>query len=69
VKEKLIGLLQLNEEGLSDEILKLHFSNEELVPVINDMLKVNRLQLYVQGSGLVYKLVNESRAVKLEGLG
>lgn len=73
VQDELLGLLSSHEEnGISDQTLREHFgvsSYELLVPVINELLQANRLQLYYQGSNLIYKLLNENTAAKFEGLG
>jgi len=71
LSDQLISLLNANVDGYSDENIREHFREnyESLVPIINDMLRTNRLQLFMQGNTLVYKLIHESKAAKLEGLG
>ena len=88
--EQLVHLLNLHEEGVSDDALSTHIkfpsnhnhlilliiigehfkdSYEALVPTINEMLQSNRLQLFMQGSNLIYKLIHGVTAAKFEGLG
>ena len=72
LSEKLVALLTANEDGLSGAALNEHFGENyvDLAPIINDMLRSNRLQLLQQGNGnLIYKLIHESKAIKFEGLG
>jgi hypothetical protein len=69
---ELVNLLsQHGEDGASDQLLRDHFGAryEGLVAVINDLLRSNRLQLFYQGTSLIYKLITESVAAKFEGLG
>ena len=68
---ELSSLLQASERGLTDEQISTHFGARyaELVPVINEMLGSNRLQLFTMGGSLVYKVVEEETAAKFEGLG
>eukprot|EP00607_Mallomonas_marina_P003414 CAMPEP_0182433336 /NCGR_PEP_ID=MMETSP1167-20130531/62560_1 /TAXON_ID=2988 /ORGANISM="Mallomonas Sp, Strain CCMP3275" /LENGTH=255 /DNA_ID=CAMNT_0024621907 /DNA_START=178 /DNA_END=945 /DNA_ORIENTATION=+ len=40
-----------------------------MVPIINDLLSSNRLQLLMQDGVVVYKLIHEEKAAKFEGLG
>ena len=69
--DELLFLLQSNESGLSDEQISHHFGDRypQLVPIINDLLGVNRLQLFHQGKSLVYKIVHAETAAKFDGLG
>ena len=72
VHDEFLGLLSAHEaQGISDQKLRDHFASsyEQLVPIINELLQANRLQLYYQGSNLIYKLLNENTAAKFEGLG
>ena len=72
VQDEFLGLLSAHEaNGISDQKLREHFdgSYEQLVPIINELLQANRLQLFYQGSNLIYKLLNENTAAKFEGLG
>lgn len=71
LKDQLLGLLSANESGIPDQRLRDHFGSSyaDLVTIINDLLRMNRLQLYYQGSSLIYKLLNENTAAKFEGLG
>jgi DNA-directed RNA polymerase III subunit RPC6 len=74
LRAQLIETLGGSETGLSDVALKEKFGAryESLVPVINELLGENRLELYrnnsAGGAGLVYKLVDEQTASKLQGL-
>ena len=69
--EELLSLLNANESGLSDEQISNHFGPRygELVAILNDLLSMNRLQLFTQAGVLIYKLVREETAAKFEGLG
>eukprot|EP01041_Mallomonas_annulata_P007617 gene7617-15600_t len=71
LSEKLLKLLNENEEGYPDTGLRECFGDkyEGLVPIINDLLGSNRLQLLMQGNVVVYKLIHEEKAAKFEGLG
>jgi cytochrome c-type biogenesis protein CcmH/NrfF len=71
IAEELLNLLNSNESGLSDEQISGHFGARygELVPILNDLLSMNRLQLFTQGGVLIYRLVREETAAKFEGLG
>lgn len=71
LSNELLMLLQANENGLSDEQISSHFGHRypDLVPIINDLLGSNRVQLFTQGGVLVYKVVHEETAAKFEGLG
>jgi hypothetical protein len=72
VHEEFLGLLSSHEaNGISDQKLKEHFAAnyDQLVPIINDLLQANRLQLFYQGNNLIYKLQNENTAAKFDGLG
>lgn len=69
--EQFLNLLLANEHGLSDSQLREHFPPEyyEKLPVIiNELLSKNRLQLYEQTNGLLYKAIKEETAAKFEGL-
>lgn len=69
--EELLSLLNANESGLSDEQISTHFGPRygELVHILNDLLSMNRLQLFTQGGVLIYRLIREETAAKFEGLG
>jgi cytochrome c-type biogenesis protein CcmH/NrfF len=45
IAEELLQLLNANESGLSDEQISNHFGPRygELVPILNDLLSMNRL--------------------------
>lgn len=70
---ELLALLASREEGVPDDRILAHFGPryKDLVPVINDLLRSNRLQLFTQGAGdvPVYRAIREDIANKLEGLG
>jgi hypothetical protein len=69
--EELLRLLLSNEDGYSDESIRIQFGSkyEQLAPAINELLSANRLQLFTQNGSLFYKAVKEETAVKFEGLG
>lgn len=69
--DELMSLLHSNDAGLSDEQISHHFGERypQLVTIINDLLSVNRLQLFYQGETLVYKIVQAETAAKFDGLG
>jgi DNA-directed RNA polymerase III subunit RPC6 len=71
IADELLQLLNQDENGLSDEQISNHFGARyaELVPLLNDLLSMNRLQLFTQGGVLIYRLVHEETAAKFEGLG
>ena len=71
---ELLTLLSSHEEGVPDEVISAHFGSryKDLVPVINDLLLHNRLQLFTCNTTTgvpVYRLIKEETANKLEGLG
>jgi hypothetical protein len=57
--------------GIPDEHIKTYFGEryEQLASAINELLQLNRLQLFTQGTLLVYKAIKEETAQKFEGLG
>jgi DNA-directed RNA polymerase III subunit RPC6 len=69
--DELLALLHANDDQLSDKDVSMHFGERypDLVPVINDLLAVNRMQLLTQGDVLFYRIVQEETAAKFEGLG
>eukprot|EP00596_Hydrurales_sp_CCMP1899_P002715 CAMPEP_0119035672 /NCGR_PEP_ID=MMETSP1177-20130426/2852_1 /TAXON_ID=2985 /ORGANISM="Ochromonas sp, Strain CCMP1899" /LENGTH=271 /DNA_ID=CAMNT_0006994297 /DNA_START=86 /DNA_END=898 /DNA_ORIENTATION=- len=71
IGEELLQLLNANESGLSDEQISNHFGPRygELVPILNELLSMNRLQLFTQGGVLIYRIVQEETAAKFDGLG
>lgn len=70
---ELLALLSSHDAGAPDDLISSHFGSryKDLVPVINDLLRTNRLQLFTQGiTGIpVYRAIKEETANKLEGLG
>lgn len=69
--DDLLHVLHSNESGISDNALRSTFGSKysDLVPIINDLLQSNRLQLLMQGDTLFYKIVQEEIAAKFNGLG
>lgn len=67
--EELLRFLLSNEEGYPDDAIRTHFNNryEQLTPAINELLQVNRLQLFNQNDSLYYKAIREETAMKFEG--
>ena len=64
--------LQEHEDGLSDEDIRKIFGDrygQDLVQILNHLLSLNRLQLFHKGDILIYKLIREETAIKVEGLG
>ena len=70
VANELFHYLASHESGCSDDELKQHFGDRYggLASGINELLSINRLQLFQQGGALVYKAIQESTAKKFEGL-
>lgn len=60
-----------HEDGLSDPQVRSIFGERyvQLEGAINDLLAVNRVQLFTQGASLVYRAIKEETAMKFEGLG
>ena len=71
IADELLRILLAQEEGLNDETLKTIFGTryEHLALAINELLAINRLQLFTQGGSLLYKAIKEETAQKFEGLG
>jgi hypothetical protein len=71
IADELLRVLLAHEDGISDEQLRSVFGGryELLAPAINELLTLNRLQLFTQGSALVYKAIKEEVALKFDGLG
>lgn len=71
LSEKLLSLLNAHEDGVPDNVLRENFGGqyEAMVPIINDLLGANRLQLFMHGNMVVYRLVHAEKAIKFEGLG
>ena len=70
--KELLIFLSSQEEGVTDGKLAEHFGNRHkfLVPIINDLLRSHRIQLFTDGSNAtVYKAIKEETASRLEGLG
>jgi hypothetical protein len=58
LSDQLLQVLHGNEDGVSDNELKRYFGDRygELVPIINELLGANRIQLFLQGEALFYRL-------------
>ena len=71
IADEFLRVLLAHEDGLSDERVRAVFNDryEQLAPAINELLAVNRLQLFTQGASLVYRAIKEETAAKFEGLG
>ena len=72
LQELLVQKLQEHEDGLSDEDIRRIFGDrygQDLVQILNNLLSLNRLQLFHKGDILIYKLIREETAIKFEGLG
>ena len=56
--DELLQVLHGNEDGMSDQDLKRYFGDRysALVPTINELLAANRIQLFLQGETLFYRL-------------
>lgn len=70
--QELLNLLLTNEDGLPDEQIRKTFGSRyvELAPIINDLLRSNRIQIFNHTDGsLHYKGVKEEFAAKFAGLG
>lgn len=71
--EEFLQYLLSSEEGFSDDHIRLAFGSryEQLPSVINELLGMNRLQLFRAGqdNGLFYKAIKEETAAKFDGLG
>ena len=71
LKAQLVEKLRMAPSGLSNDQLESHFGAGKMAAiaeVVNSLLEAKRLNLFTQGTGLVYKLVAEDTAVKFEGL-
>ncbi len=70
IATELFQFLSEHENGASDDLIRRHFGDryEFLAAGINELLSINRLQLFTQAGSLVYKVIKESTAVKFEGL-
>lgn len=71
IADELLRTLLAHEDGLSDEHVRAVFGERYslLAAAINDLLAVNRVQLFTQGASLVYRAIKEETAMKFEGLG
>ena len=69
--DEFLRVLLAHEDGLTDDILKVQYGAryEALPSAINELLAINRIQLFTQGSSLLYKAIKEETAMKFEGLG
>ncbi len=71
IADELLRFLLAHEEGASDDQIKSSFGSRyvQVADAINELLGINRLQLFTQNNALVYKAIREETAVKFEGLG
>lgn len=69
--DELLRVLLAHEEGLTDDVLRVQYGAryETLPGAINELLSLNRVQLFTQGTTLLYKAIKEETAQKFEGLG
>lgn len=71
LRERLLALLAASSSGVTDSALKHAFGAEYemMVPVLNELLGQNRIQLFTQSSGeMLFRLINEDKAAKMSGL-
>jgi DNA-directed RNA polymerase III subunit RPC6 len=71
LKDRLIGLLSSTQTGCSESTLRGHFGSEyeSIVPILNELLNSNRIQLFTQAAGdMIFKLIEEEKAMKMHGL-
>jgi DNA-directed RNA polymerase III subunit RPC6 len=73
LKEDLVSFLSSSgsDSGVSESSIRQHFGSEyeKVVPVFNELLGGNRIQLFQQSSGeMWFKLIDEDKASKLVGL-
>jgi hypothetical protein len=70
IADEFLRVLLAHEEGLPDEQVRNIFGSryEQVAGAINELLAVNRLQLFTQNNSLVYKAIREETALKFEGL-
>jgi hypothetical protein len=68
---ELIDFLTSQADGASDERISQYFGPryKDLVPVINELLRTNRIQIYTRGGFPFYRCIKEDTASKLDGLG
>ena len=71
VADDLLRFLLAHEDGVSDDQIKSSYGSkyEQIAPAINELLGVDRLQLFTQNGSLVYKAIREETAMKFDGLG
>jgi DNA-directed RNA polymerase III subunit RPC6 len=71
LRDRLVGMLTAELAGVSESAIRSRFGTdyEALVPILNELLGMNRIQLFTQASGdMIFKLVDEDKAAKLVGL-
>ena len=69
--EEFLRVLLAHEDGVPDDRIKTIFGDryEELPRALNELLAINRVQLFTNNGSLVYKAIKEETAAKFEGLG
>jgi hypothetical protein len=58
LQDQFLQVLHSNQEdGVSDNDIKLHFGDSytELVPIVNELLRTNHIQLFTSGDLLFYR--------------
>ena len=71
MKEELLSLLGSDRNGVSESAIRERFgaNYESMVPILNELLGSNRVQLFTQSNGdMIFRLVDEDKAVKMIGL-
>lgn len=71
IADEFLHTLLVYEDGVSDDAVRAIFGTRyaQLAGAINELLGFNRIQLFTQGTTLVYKAIKEETALKFEGLG
>lgn len=74
IADEFLRTLLAHEDGMSDEqVLALcggrYAQLEVRREAYNELIEANRVQLFKQGTSLVYRAIKEEAAMKLEGLG
>ena len=59
ITEELLQVLHQSDDGVADSEIKKYFGERytELVPVINELLGSNRIQLFLQGDVIFYRFI------------
>jgi hypothetical protein len=71
IADEFLRVLLAHEDGITDDVLRGQYGvrYEALPAAINELLGINRIQLFTQGNSLLYKAIKEETAQKFEGLG